>query len=374
MNSVTLDLDKNDRVPMKNWVYGSSIVVHGKNGYIGTINEDVRSLEIYICTCEEFFVEVLLTLNVPKVTHEKKNNNGKPILLQRTPEKKRIPETIPGRETEESNRYQGFVLKRTHNKTLQRGYKGSFNHMYRLRLKEKFGDNSITTIKLHIQYDMMNGLDFECKLFYIHSDRKSIQVRKTFRKMLKNVLNKRNIDDLFENQGDVNLAKVIIKIYTMETFLYKVLTKTQREKTKDKVLTMSPFNEMFNKSLDILRQKDNEITVVYRGALLDNDDLEIWKEMKRTEEPVCVPCHSSTSRLKRVAVQYLRTRTNEKEPVLFVFKFPNGIDNDSLSVDVKHFSQFPNEEELLVDPQQEFVVSEISSDRYTTITLKKDYI
>ena len=160
----------------------------------------------------------------------------------------------------------------------------------------------------------------------------------------------------------------------METFLYKVLTKTQREKTKDKVLTMSPFNEMFNKSLDILRQKDNEITVVYRGALLDNDDLEIWKEMKRIGEPVCVSCHSSTSRVKRVAVRYLKTRTKDKEPVLFVFKFPNGIDDDSLSVDVKNFSQFPNEEELLVDPQQEFVVSEISSDRYTTITLKKDYI
>ena len=157
----------------------------------------------------------------------------------------------------------------------------------------------------------------------------------------------------------------------METYLYKVLTKTQREKPQDKVLTMGPFNEVFNKSLDRLREKNNTITHLYRGSNLDKDDLKIWEDMMEIKEVVCVPCHSSTSRKKHVSTEFMGKRTDTKEPVLFLFKFPKGIDEDSLSVDLKTFSVYPGEEEILIDPQQEFIVSNIEKDKHTIITLEK---
>ena len=68
INNVTLDLNSNGRIPLKNWVYGSSIIVRGDDGYIGTIHQDVRSMEIQTCTVEECFMDILSILQFHTVS------------------------------------------------------------------------------------------------------------------------------------------------------------------------------------------------------------------------------------------------------------------------------------------------------------------
>ena len=51
--------------------------------------------------------------------------------------------------------------------------------------KKKFGNSNLEVIKLHVEYDMMNGLDIECKLFYDKNKSKIELIMKTFQEMLK---------------------------------------------------------------------------------------------------------------------------------------------------------------------------------------------
>ena len=95
---------------------------------------------------------------------------------------------------------------------------------------------------------MLNGLRVESRLYYDGTTTKKHEVViDLFQHMLKNHLNSSTIKDLFKSGSKQSkLAKCVVKMYTMETFLYKTLTKTQRECPSEKIMTVGPFNELFN--------------------------------------------------------------------------------------------------------------------------------
>eukprot|EP00494_Astrolonche_serrata_P005513 UN05529 len=138
----------------------------------------------------------------------------------------------------------------------KRGFEGGLSEKYREQLKNLFGDNSDDLLKLHVERELLNGLEVESNLFY-KDPQKSKVVIDIFRGELEGVFNRENIDDLFDTRtSKKELSISIAKLFTRETFLYKVLTKTQRELTNSKILTLGPYNEVFNKSLHTLRQPD----------------------------------------------------------------------------------------------------------------------
>eukprot|EP00494_Astrolonche_serrata_P001935 UN01941 len=165
------------------------------------------------------------------------------------------------------------------------------------------------------------------------------------------------------------LAKIIVKMFTKETFLYKVLTKAQRECPPSKILTLGPYNEIFNKSLDRLRREKN-VKEVYRGCDLTVKQISEWKNVGKNST-VSFPCHSSTSGDKDTAVRFLGRHKN-KNKVLFKIVFPHGLTEDSMTVPIGKYSEYPGENEILVDPEEEFVVtSVVSKSDLVTVTLEQ---
>lgn len=157
----------------------------------------------------------------------------------------------------------------------------------------------------------------------------------------------------------------------METYLYKTLTRTQRECPKSKTLTMGPYNVLFNKSLDRLR-KDDKVKKLYRGVMLSKEDVQTWTKMGETSTIVCVPCHSSTSRQQNVGLKFLKFDDKERVPVLFCFSYPDGINGKTLTCPIAEYSVFPNEGEYIVDPEQDFFVKNVTpNEKYTLIVLEQ---
>eukprot|EP00494_Astrolonche_serrata_P002168 UN02174 len=117
-------------------------------------------------------------------------------------------------------------------------------------------------LKDHVERELLTGLSVESRLVLkegIHQ-----QTMNVFRSMLSPVFNRRSINDLFDPAGKKHqLSATILKMYTMETFLYRSLTKAQREEDKSKFLTFGPFNELFNKSLE-RASTDNDVRELYR--------------------------------------------------------------------------------------------------------------
>ena len=92
------------------------------------------------------------------------------------------------------------------------------------------------------------------------------------------------------------------------------------------------------------------------------------------DQPYGYPCHSSTSASKSESLNYMKSKVQKDESnVLFSIHFPNGFDpsNNCLSTCISEYSQYPSEQEYLIDPQELFTVKNVSNDtKYVTIDLE----
>eukprot|EP00494_Astrolonche_serrata_P013817 UN13942 len=91
----------------------------------------------------------------------------------------------------------------------------------------------------------------------------------------------------------------------METYLYKVYTKVQRERAESKVDNLGPFSVMVQHSFWRLIGVPRKCPIkkVYRGAVMTTEQI---NEYRTATESCKLPCTSSTSTDKNVALQFAR--------------------------------------------------------------------
>eukprot|EP00494_Astrolonche_serrata_P020684 UN20912 len=81
-----------------------------------------------------------------------------PIVILKTNEK---------RTRQQSERFEGLntvTKKNKQNSTVKHGYKGGFNDKYKTQLRKQFGDDGISLVKLHVERELLNGLEIESNL------------------------------------------------------------------------------------------------------------------------------------------------------------------------------------------------------------------
>lgn len=137
------------------------------------------------------------------------------------------------------------------------------------------------------------------------------------------------------------IRKCCVKLYTKECFLYKFINKTLRENDLTKLETTGPFCYLLFLHLQGII-KDTE---VYRGATLDPDTIQFYKEAIDVWR--CWSAFSSTSKNRRKAENFGNT--------LFIIKIERAI----FSEDISSHSYYPTEEEVLLSPGTKFCVSKV---------------
>ncbi|CAF1209891.1 unnamed protein product [Adineta ricciae] len=140
-----------------------------------------------------------------------------------------------------------------------------------------------------------------------------------------------------KGESEEKALAVCVRLYTMETFLYKKINEFLRllgedahiDFVRSKVPTFGPFIHLFHSLLG----RNKEKLTVYRGANLSNQLIEQFKRSIGKKQWL-FPAFTSTSRSVSLAEQFGN--------VLFE------IDINYLGTDISEYSFYPEEEEVLL--------------------------
>ncbi|CAF3299351.1 unnamed protein product [Rotaria sp. Silwood2] len=164
----------------------------------------------------------------------------------------------------------------------------------------------------------------------------------------------------FENSTEEEINECCVRLYTHESFLYKLLNKTLREDDMSKVDTLGSFAYLLYMSSSNLKKHLYQ-GIVYRGAKLDLDMIDDYKKA------LSDGCRSwsgftSTSRSRRRAENFGN--------VLFIID----ILRSGTAIDVSSLSEFPSEEEVLINAGWNFSINniEFGHDGKQIIYIKQD--
>jgi hypothetical protein len=149
---------------------------------------------------------------------------------------------------------------------------------------------------------------------------------------------------------------ICARLYTMDSFLYKKMNEFMRlhgdkeraNLVKDIVPTFGPFAYLLDR---LIPQNYKKITV-YRGAQLTDDLIEQYRQFVGQKEDLVFPAFTSTSRNQEVAEFYAGN-------VLFTMDCGTG-------ADVSQYSQYSDEEEVLLSPNLFFRVRSCTFDNIKT--------
>lgn len=168
-----------------------------------------------------------------------------------------------------------------------------------------------------------------------------------------------NVKEGTENE----LYPVCARLYSMDSFLYRKLNELLRLITNyngDNIKTVDDSMSTFGPFIYLLASfsppDECNCKVVYRGALLSDHMIDQFQQACITKEIQSFPAFTSTSRNRGVAESFAGN-------VLFQ------IDIDYEGSDISPFSNFPDEEEVLIKNDFLFVVNSVSFD-----TTKKTWI
>ncbi|CAF3402596.1 unnamed protein product [Rotaria sp. Silwood2] len=165
-----------------------------------------------------------------------------------------------------------------------------------------------------------------------------------------------NMDQVYETAGLLisitnatdctEILKFCLHLYTRDGFLSKLINKILRGGDISKATTLGPFCSILNSSFRLLNTYKYD-GIVYRGLLLDEEQLKRYQQAIGTHQQW--NSFISTSKNRVVASVYGNT--------LFIITFYNS--PYTYGLDISSFSQFPDEEEVLIQPGRTFCIQEI---------------
>jgi hypothetical protein len=163
-----------------------------------------------------------------------------------------------------------------------------------------------------------------------------------------------------KDAGMEEVWKCCAHLYSMESFLYKKLNETMRligneeheQVWRDKVRTLGPFCLLLwdNPFDDKTTERG---TILYRGAKLSEEQISSFKnDCSKEDKPSrSFPSFTSCSRNRAKAETFGN--------VLFIMKVKH-----AFTVDLKPFSEYPNEEEELLSPGVCITVDRVEFDQH----------
>ncbi|CAF1342002.1 unnamed protein product [Rotaria magnacalcarata] len=150
------------------------------------------------------------------------------------------------------------------------------------------------------------------------------------------------------DKSDKEILKCCIRLYTMNTFLYKLLNSVLKENIKEKIDTMAPFCYLLTEAIwsDTLAD-EHFYGTVYRGVTLDKQSIQYYKDAIGTFK-----------------YEYAFTSTSKDQKVAEVFG------NSLLIIDVSavggltvsSYSEYPDENEVLLPPGTTLRIDKVEQD------------
>lgn len=137
------------------------------------------------------------------------------------------------------------------------------------------------------------------------------------------------------------------RLYSVESFLYKLVNATLRNKDMSKVDTLGPFCYLLR--THVSDNDDSRDQLLYRGMTLSKEMIDEYKQSVGTE--IIWPAFTSTTKDRRVAELFGNT--------LFIIDITEAFQFRS---NISAHSNYPHEQEVLLEPDFVFKVDKIERD------------
>ncbi|CAF1219556.1 unnamed protein product [Didymodactylos carnosus] len=135
-----------------------------------------------------------------------------------------------------------------------------------------------------------------------------------------------------------------VRLYSAESFLYKLVNNTLRNDDMSKVDTLGPFCCLLRNHL--VSYTDAEALTVYRGVFLTDEMIKEYKEA--IDQHIKLLSFTSTSRDRCIAEKFGNT--------LFIIKLKAG--RGRYEKDISSLSQYPHEQEVLLTAGERTILVE----------------
>ena len=166
---------------------------------------------------------------------------------------------------------------------------------------------------------------------------------------LSEILSKDEQEKLTDAQED-EACMCCARFYTLDSFLCKLVNDTLRKQDLTKVETLGAYCWLLQSYIGWTADIPRHITTVYRGCTLQIDEVEEYKQaIGRT---ICWHAFTSTTKSSEVAKLFSGN-------ILFIITLDKTDVITHHEHDISSVSQFPDEEEVLLVPEHNFIVERV---------------
>lgn len=150
-----------------------------------------------------------------------------------------------------------------------------------------------------------------------------------------------------------DVEKLILYLYTFESFLYRLINQTLRENDLEKIETLGPFIQiLFQTDCSPTTNKVGFHGILYRGAQLDEKTIESYRESIGSIKTW--DAFASTSQNRNQAECYGN--------VLFIINHQKQTRYKYSGMDISLISYYPAEQEVLIRAGRDFLVENVEED------------
>ncbi|CAF1217834.1 unnamed protein product [Adineta ricciae] len=151
------------------------------------------------------------------------------------------------------------------------------------------------------------------------------------------------------------MIEYCVRLYTADTWIYRLVNSTLRENDMSKVDTLGPFCCFIRNFLHASQKEhEDEEMVVYRGMELEPKDIQVYKDC--VGEVHSWFAFSSTTKSRAVAENFAVN-------VLFEIHFDGFSASHYPGRDISILSNYPKEEEILLQPGADFRIDEVKEQK-----------
>ncbi|CAF2974955.1 unnamed protein product [Rotaria sp. Silwood2] len=167
-----------------------------------------------------------------------------------------------------------------------------------------------------------------------------------------------------KDQTKKEIGECCIYLYSLESFLYKILNHTMRlignknheNVWRSKIETLGPFAFLLYYYLSYENLNHRTSTIVYRGAQLTDEMIAEYQYVTRSKDSRrSFQTFTSCSRNRAKAEQFGNT--------LFVLKAETRTSYRTLNMDISSLSAYPEEEEVLIRPGRSFKIERVEFEK-----------
>jgi hypothetical protein len=166
---------------------------------------------------------------------------------------------------------------------------------------------------------------------------------------LSEILRKDEQENLTNEQED-DACVCCAHLYTLDSFLFKLVNDTLRNQDLTKVETLGAYCWLLQSYIGWTATIPRHITTVYRGCTLRKDEVEEYQQA--IGQTIRWHAFTSTTKSREVAEAYSGN-------TLFIITLDKTGRNEHHEHDISSVSQFPDEDEVLLVPDHNFIVENV---------------